>query len=1197
MIVLNEIFEKPVERPIDGVIKADDNKQLRIEVEEYILTNEIEKRLESFLSAYNNYTTSNGVWISGFFGSGKSHLLKMLALVLENREIDGTPALELFLPKCNANQFLRAELERAVRIPSKSLLFNIDQKADVISKSDTDALLGVFMKVFDEMSGYFGKQGYVAQFERDLDGRGLYEPFKSTYKSIANKPWSKGREEAIIEAQNIDKAYAQVTGNDEVASRAILDKYRSEYKVSIEDFAEKVQAYIDTQPPNFRLNFFIDEVGQYIADNVKLMTNLQTIAESLATKSNGRAWIIVTAQEDMDSVVGEMTTQRGNDFSKIQARFNNRMKLTSADVAEVIQKRLLMKNEAGIQDLSKLYQQQANSFKTLFDFSDGSTTYKNFEDEDHFVDSYPFIPYQFRLFQTAIQNLSQYNAFEGQHSSVGERSMLGVFQQVAIQISRYKVGQLATFDLMFEGIRTALKSNIQSAIIQAETHLENPFAVKLLKALFLVKYVKQFKATVRNLSVLMYRKFDQDIAELQKSVEEALNLLEQQTYIQRNGDLYEYLTDEEKDVEKEIKNTEIQDSAVMSELETMIFDATIGTRKIRYEQNKKDYDYAKKLDDLRYGREHELAIHIISPFHEHSDDEAFHKQQNMGRDELLVLMPADERLMNDLVIYKQTDKFVLQNTSTTQKDTVKRIIADKSVQNRERYAEILQRVQMLLTKSKLFVNGTPLEFNAENPQTRINQGFQELITVTYPNLQMLRGIEYSEDDIPILIENAQEDLLNSDAVSPDEAEREMFAFIQRNNQTGVRTTIRTIIDKFERKPNGWYYAAILCTLAKLYARGKIDARSDSNLLDKDEMVAVLRNSKAHGNTVLEPQIEFTTSQIRALSRFYGDFFHAQSPADEAKILGQATSAAFKELRDKLVALEKSTQLYPFHPVLKPAIEQLGTCINKPYDWYLTELRSQEDELLDLKELTIDPIFTFVNGTQKSIFDEAQSVLKNQQSNFAYIDAQEVAEITAALQNPQCYQGNHMQQVKSQVDSLQQKISSRLDTEISDAKSAVAEYKERFCNMDEFKDLTQAQQSQLTQPFDNFMASSDRPQLIAVVRETLRRFEESEYQGLLTQMLNWAQPAAEPVIVDAPEQEAVRATSSATPSTTTDTAVASPPPRVQPKPKLPVQIISNRSIKVSFQKPVLTDEADVDQYLESLRQALLREIRHGKRIQL
>src|ERR1700676_1568331 len=97
---LSTIFDKPVNRPIEGVIKADDEAMLRIEFEEYVLTNEVSKQLENFLDPYKNYKGTNGAWISGFFGSGKSQLLKILAVLLENRLVDGKPALDIFLPKC-----------------------------------------------------------------------------------------------------------------------------------------------------------------------------------------------------------------------------------------------------------------------------------------------------------------------------------------------------------------------------------------------------------------------------------------------------------------------------------------------------------------------------------------------------------------------------------------------------------------------------------------------------------------------------------------------------------------------------------------------------------------------------------------------------------------------------------------------------------------------------------------------------------------------------------------------------------------------------------------------------------------------------------------------------------------------------------------------------------------------------------------
>ena len=345
--ILREIFEKPVDRPIDGVIKADDEASLRVELDEYVITNEISQRLEGFLDAYNNYDTANGVWISGFFGSGKSHLLKMLALLLENREVDGAKAFDIFEEKLEGNPMLGGALRKAVSIPSKSILFNIDQKADVISKTDVDALLAVFLKVFDEMCGYYGKQPHIAQFERDLDERNQLDDFKSSFESASGKPWESGREQALLEGKNISTAFAAATGGDPADAKDILTQYRKDTRISIEDFANMVKSWVDRQGVDFRLNFFVDEVGQYIADNIKLMTNLQTIAESLNTKCKGQAWLIVTAQQALTDVVGDMTAQQENDFSKIQARFETRMPLNSADVAEVIQRRLLSKTDAG----------------------------------------------------------------------------------------------------------------------------------------------------------------------------------------------------------------------------------------------------------------------------------------------------------------------------------------------------------------------------------------------------------------------------------------------------------------------------------------------------------------------------------------------------------------------------------------------------------------------------------------------------------------------------------------------------------------------------------------------------------------------------------------------------------------------------------------------------------------------------------
>jgi len=1185
---LREIFQKPVDRNIEGVIKADDEASLRLELDEYVITNEVAKRLDAFLDAYNNYEGANGVWISGFFGSGKSHLLKMLALVLENRTVEGESALDFFLskPAFKDDEIRLGDLKKAVSIPSRSILFNIDQKADVISKTQIDALLSVFVKVFDEECGYYGKQSYIAEFERDLDTDGLFDNFKIKFKEVSSKDWEWARQRTKRMMSDIDEAYNQVTSQ---SVSNILDKYRSDYRLSIEDFATQVCIYIDKQGKDFHLNFFVDEVGQYIAGNVKLMTNLQTIAESLATKCKGRAWIIVTAQEDMNSVVGEMDKQQGNDFTKIQARFANRMKLTSQDVAEVIKKRLLSKNETGITQLTKLYHQQSNNFKTLFDFADGSQTYRNFQDREDFIHGYPFIPYQFSLFQSAIQNLSMHSAFEGKHSSVGERSMLGVFQQVAIHIADHKVGQLATFDLMFEGISTALKSQIQKAIIQANNNLDNPFAIRILKALFLIKYVKEFKSTQRNLCVLMLDDFNQDIPALRNRVEGALNLLEQQTYIQRNGEEYEYLTDEEKDVEEEIKNTEIETTEVADELVKLVFDHIIKTPKIRYEDNGQNYFYTRKLDDRLHGRERELSINVITPFYENAESIDVLRGLSMARAELMVIMPPDDRLMRDITMYKQTEKYIRQNISTAQLDTVKGILENKGFQNRERYSVILQSIKSLLGKADMLVQGGDVEIGGEDGATRIIKGFHELIQRTYPNLNMLRGVTYTENDVSNYLNNSQGGLLGNDATAMAESEQELLSFVQSNKRGGVRTTLKNLVEKFERKPYGWYYAAILSTLAMLCARGKIEVRKDGNSFDNssledDKLEKALLNSREHANVVLDPQIDFSASQVRNLKEFYEDFFDSPPQSSEAKVLGKDTGLAFQKLIDELNLLVVQSSQFPFLNSLVPIVEQLESVNGKPYTWYLTELSINEDGLLDLKENIIDPIRKFMSGFQREIYASSKVFIQSQDANFAYInenDNDSISLIKSVLADPSCYKGNKIQNLKTQVDELKITINKKIQEIRTETITKLDAMQSRMQSMNEYKTLVAEQIRQLDAPFSKLKDRINQQHLIAVINDSIRFFEEAGYQKLLKKMVEMAKPkGAKPGKSNEGDKSAD--------DTSGQTSYVA---------EQEIEYIPNRKIIVEFDKAWLEDEADIDQYVEKLREALLAVTKSGKRIQI
>ena len=308
--------------------------------------------------------------------------------------------------------------------------------------------------------------------------------------------------------------------------------------------------------------------------------------------------------------------------------------------------------------------------------------------------------------------------------------------------------------------------------------------MRLLKALFLVKYVREFKATVHNLGVLMLESFDQNVGQLKKQVEGALNKLEQQTYIQRNGEQFEYLTDEEKDVEQEIKNTEIDTGDALAELEKLAFDRALRLQKIGHPDYKHEYKYSRKVDDRLYGREQELAVHLVTPMHDHAGNlENLRSWSALNESELLVVLPDDDRLLARLLMVKKTEKYIRQNISSTQKEDVRRILTDKGHQNQQRMKNLEQRVAQLLGKARLLVAGGEVELATEDAQTRIMQGFHQLLDRNYPNLRMLRGFNYTEADIGTTLRHSKDSLLAGEAEATlPEPEQEMLSFINANKR-------------------------------------------------------------------------------------------------------------------------------------------------------------------------------------------------------------------------------------------------------------------------------------------------------------------------------------------------------------------------------------------------------------------------------
>lgn len=1176
-MIINDIFEKNVQRPIEGVIKADDAEHLSTEVEEYVLTNEAAKELQRLLEEYVNYTTANGVWISGFFGSGKSHMLKMLAHLLGDVDGQDFPRDEVsraFLAKAD-DAFLTSLLSKAEKIPARSLLFNIDQKATLITKDSSDALLKVFVKVFDEMCGYFGNQGHIARFERDLDEKGQFQAFQDAFLRQTGTDWLAVRKGYITLGAKVDKAYAEVVGAD--APTDILKQYSNDYAVSIEDFADEVMTWLDSQPNGTRLNFFVDEVGQFIGDDTKLMLNLQTIAESLNTKTKGRSWVFVTSQEDMEKIIGDQTKQQAQDFSKIQGRFKARVKLTSQDVEEVIRKRLLEKNATGNAALQAVYDVESANFKTLFDFADGAKTFKNFTTQDLFVGTYPFVTYQFPLFQQAIEGLSEHNAFEGKNTAVGERSMLGVVQQVAKNLGVADLGTLASFDQMFEGIRSSLKAAPQKQVQLAEKHLDNQLAVRLLKALFLVKYVDGFKATARNLTVLVYDRFGLNLPKLQDSVKEALALLEQQTYIQRSGVVYSYLTNEEQDIEKEIKGVDVDSSEVTDQLFKLLhLNVMKQQTKFHYAKTNQDFPLGYMLDDAPKSQPKELTVHFITPANPNELGNI--RLQGAGKAELRVVLDPDKRLLSEMTMLLKTAKFVKQKQGTAITDSVKRILDQKSQESTTREKELAERVKEAVGKAILIVDTVDVLSTATAADTRIADGMNALISKTYPQLDLLGGKSFPETDIAKYVQSEDNTLGGLGSQLENPADEVYKAGILQRDKHGEQVTVKKLVDQFQAKPYGWDYSSVLCIIAYLYGKGQITVELDNVLLKRSEVALQLRNSQKHASLIVRKQATFDPAKVKVFSDFVKDFFDEANPPKDPTELAQHGAERLKAKFDQLTSIVQTSR-YPFTSALQGPIDLLEAVVGKAPTWYVSEFIGG-DELLEAKNDVIVPVDQFINGPQAGIFDSAQKFLQQAAGNLSYLPTEDALVAESLLADPTIFRGNKANQLKSAVEDLRSKLEALTTEEQKKATDAIRARRGDLENTEYFKVAPEDAQQAAFGAIDQEVLQLEQETSIAKLRLAPATFAQTTFPRLLADLVASVTETVEtrPVVDQTPNAEGPQGDEK---------------PALQPR--LAPQFVQIAQIPVQGGKPVLTSAADVDEYVEALRAALTNAVAEGKRI--
>ena len=595
---IKDLFLKPIDRPINGVIKADQRDAASIwqELDEYVVTKQLTEHFRKFFDAYNQASGERmGVWVSGFFGSGKSHFIKILSYLLENIEAVSPTTNEM--KKASAffdahkikDAMLLADVQRAVSGSADVILFNIDAKAD--SKSDRDVILQVFLRVFNEKLGLSGDAPHIADMERHLIAKGVYQEFIDAFQAKHGSSWVKERDAVDFLRDDVVYALSKALSMTMESAEKWFDNARDDYRINIESLAKIIRDYLTTKSADHRIVFLVDEVGQFIGDNTQLMLTLQTITEELGLKCNGRAWVIVTSQEDIDAAIGGANKAKTQDFSKIQGRFYTRLSLASSNTDEVIGERLLSKTPQAKKTLEDTFTKNGDIINNQLVFVGNSVTMRGYRDSLEFAACYPFAPYQFQLLQKIFESIRKVGA-TGRHLSRGERSLLDAFQSAAVKNADKNTDALIPIYDFYPSIESFIDTTAKRSIDDAPSNdaLE-PFDVKLLKALFLIRYIGDvLKPNVDNIATLCVSQIDQDKINLRRTIQESLTRLENQKLVSRNGDLWYFLTNEERDVAREIGHVTVAAAEKMRLLAELLFDEVLDNQtKIRHRDTKGDY--------------------------------------------------------------------------------------------------------------------------------------------------------------------------------------------------------------------------------------------------------------------------------------------------------------------------------------------------------------------------------------------------------------------------------------------------------------------------------------------------------------------------------------------------------------------------------------------------------------------------------
>ncbi len=546
---------------------------------------------------------------------------------------------------------------------------------------------------------------------------------------------------------------------------------------------------------------------------------------------------------------------------------------------------------------------------------------------------------------------------------------------------------------------------------------------------------------------------------------------------------------------------------------------------------------------------------------------------NMGRSQLLLILPEDDRLLKDAELYLKTKQYIQRHRSSQDEPGRQAIIAAKGNLNGQRLSELNQRLTTLLGRATAYVNGQAVDLPAQSQaRTRVHQAFRQLIGETYPNLRMVKRTFSEEEITQFLTLPAEQDLFEG-ILDPTEAELEVIHHVERNRKQGQRSNLKSLLDHFGKKPYGWAQPTVLGLMAQLFRRNKVEIRFEGQE-QTGQQVSERLNNRNFDRLLIEPVAEVDRRQVNRLHQLHRDLFDRSNPHPDPKTAAGASREAMATLAEELRRLINRKHEFPFvdklTPVLKAAEEVRRLNWNQFYDDWL----AQEDQWLDWKEELIDPIRSFVNGSQGNIYLEVRRFLQRGEANLPYLTEEAVAQLSTLKEAAAPYRGPQLQQAKQALDELKGELLEKIQQTRAEALQEMDRLIAKLQQAPEYPQLPDPVARRLTEKLGNVKQQIAGSQHISVIKERLSHAKNELFSQLTKEMIRYS-PPPEPMSTDS----------------------ASAGEQDLPASQARYTVYTRTQIELDFPKSRLQTQADLEAYLTALRDKYQQILDQGDQIEV